>query len=430
MPLGRPDGPIVILGDPGTVFVQHPARYWRRQGIETVIVSGRTAEPLSCLEDGTPVIAAEGRQSALARREWTMMEPILCSIEEQLGGLETERRRLVSAAWGPGKNLPSLAAAARTGLAVSEVVRELRPRAVFGQEAFVYGLATALSYGAPRTLCVWGGDVQLFAEASLLHHALCRFALQSVESVAVCAAPIRTRVIEAFGVPETRVHPISFGVDTTLFAPLHGDERDRLRAALGLPQRAVVVTNVRRFDPLWGCQVVFEACLRAAERMGAAHFVFIGGIGNDERLDAARRQVAGCGLESRFSFFGGNLQMQEFARLVCATDVAISASGYIEPKSWSVLQTMAAGAAVIVGDQPAYRELAAAGADLALVDGSSPDAIAGAVEALVNDVDRREAMVSTNVSYIRDHEDEREQMARLLRIVEHDQFRQPARASI
>ncbi len=429
MPLGRPDGPIVILGDPSTVFVQHPAKYWRRQGIETVIVSGRTTEPLARLEDGTPVIAAERRPTPLGDREWSILGPILGGVEDQLSTIEPERRRAVSNAWGPEKNVPSLAAAVRAGLVVSEVVRDLRPRAVLGQEAFWYGLATALSYGAPRTLVVWGGDVQLFAETSLLHHAMCRFALQSVESVAVCAAPIGTRVIEAFGVTEARVHPISFGVDTTLFAPRRGEARDRLRASLGLPQEALVITSVRRFDPLWGCQVVLEACLRAAEQSESAHFVFIGGAGNHERIEAARREVDGRGLASRFSYFEGNLQMAEFARLICATDVAISASGYTEPKSWSVLQAMAAGAAVVVGDQPAYREVAAAGADLALVDGSSPDAIADAVGALVRDVDRRQAMVSANINYIRDHEDERQQMARLLRIVEHGQFSRTASAS-
>jgi glycosyltransferase involved in cell wall biosynthesis len=421
MPLGREDGPIVVIGNADSVFVQHPARYWRRQGHETVIVSGRWPEPLSALEDGTPVVAAYADVPRLLAREFQFLDPVLRALETEVERLDPERRDRVARAWGADKPLALVSSAVQTGLAVAAAVRALCPRVVFGHEAFACGLATALSYGAPRTLMVWGGDVELFAETSALHFALCRFALHSVEAVAVCAAPIADRVTGRFGVPSGRVHQISYGVNRQTFAPCDDRARRRLRERLGLPLDGPIVLNTRRFDPLWGSDVVLDACLLHAERHDGTHFVLIGGPGNDVRVSDAQRRVADRGASHRFSFRTGTLTLGEFADLLQVADIALSVPRDVEPRSWSVLQAMACGAPLVVGDQPTYRDMTTLGADAAFVDARSPEAVAAGLAELSDRPARRAEIRSHNLAYIERYEDEDRRMAELLRILEQGQ---------
>lgn len=91
----------------------------------------------------------------------------------------------------------------------------------------------------------------------------------------------------ALGYDEARLVVIPNGFDTRYFRP-DAEARAALRAELGLPEGAVLVGLVARYDPLKDQPGFLAAARQVAERHPAAHFLLCGGgIGWDNAALAA-----------------------------------------------------------------------------------------------------------------------------------------------
>ncbi|MGE3276415.1 MAG: glycosyltransferase family 4 protein [Vicinamibacterales bacterium] len=414
----NPYGPLVVIGNPRTPFVQRPAQYWRRQGIDTIIVTARLGVPGGQLEDGTPVLDAAADVPPAVREELGLVGELLGGLEAELDVLAAAQHGAAVSAWGEDKPLPSIVPVVADAVAISRTVRRLHPRAVFGQEVFCYGLATALCHGVPRALMIWGGDIDIFAESNPLNLALTRYALRSVETVFAGSETVASKARERFGVPAGRVHPFSFGIDRSRFHRPGPAERSRIRQGLGLPADAAVVLNLRRLDPLWGADVVVAAGLRLLRERPDAALVLPGGIGNDERCETTRRLFEAAGLLDRVRILSGDLSLDRYAELLKAADVGLALAQWPEPRSMSVTQGMACGLPLVLADHPVWRDVQALGGDADLVPPADVDAVVGAVASLLADARRRDTLVNAGLAYVARHEDEARELDRLRRLVE------------
>lgn len=411
----HPDaGPIVLIGDPAAVFVQRPARVWRRDGFDVVIATSRIWQGPSLWPDGTRVCCVERQADWRTQREMRVLAPILEALECELDALDDPRRARAQERWGHDKALPSVAPVVWDGVSIASAVRELAPQAVFGQEAFAYGLATALSFGAPRGLMVWGGDVELFAHRSPVARALVRYALRSVDAVFTTSTALRERVTMDFGVGEAHCHLMALGVDRELFRPVDAATRAARRLALDLDPNRPVVASLRRHDPLWGSDVVLDAFAGIAEVRPDAQFLLIGGAGNDDRLGAALARAEAAGFRDRLSVIRGQIEQDAYARALQAADVGLSLSQWNEPLSWSVTQALACGLDVVAADWLGYQEASAAGASMDLVGATDAPAVVRLVAARLDADAGRHARVQANDRYLTAHQDESAGFAQVL----------------
>jgi glycosyltransferase involved in cell wall biosynthesis len=425
--VSRP-GPVVVIGDPGAVFVQLNARVWRELGEDVVIATARLWQGPDVLPDGTPVLAVNRTIDPGLARETSLLVPILQAMEAELGRLPDPDRAEAQAGWGAGKALPSVVPIVTDALQIAEAVRALGPRLVFGHEATAYGLATALCFGCPRAIMVWGGDVQFFADASPVSRALARYCLQSVETVVVGSPGLSERAVSHFGVRPSRIVTFSFGVDRAGYRPPTAAERDEARRRLGLPSAVPVVTNLRRFDPYWGSDDALDAFVTVAALEPDAHFVLVGGTGNESRIAEARARAADAGLGDRLHVLAGQLPAETYRLVLRASDLGVSLTRWWdEPLSWSVLQAMATGLPVVTSGQRVYREAAASGAGIVPVDAGEPGETVRALAELLRDATRARALASSSAGYLEVHQDQAAAVAWLLARLERPEAGHPPR---
>lgn len=301
---------------------------------------------------------------------------------------------------------------------IAPFVRRLRPRFVFGQEAFSYGPATARCAPLPRVLFPWGGDIYLWGEASSVAFDAVRDALQSVDLACPSSTTAAEHIRDRYGVDPGRVRAVSWGVDRGKFFPAGPRRRRELCASLGIDPAAVLTLNVRRFNPAWGCRQAIEACCLAAQAEPAMHFLMLGGPGAAPYLAEARRVLADRGLTGRFTLFDGEVSLERCAELMSIADVALSLMRAPDMRSSSILQAAACGSALVLSEQREYREMAGHGFCATLVGAEDVEAASREILRYARDPQLRQAEAAANLEYVARHEDHDRQMDRMLDLIE------------
>lgn len=168
------------------------------------------------------------------------------------------------------------------------------------------------------------------------------------------------------------------------------EEQDRLvaraplaREGLGLARDLFVLGTIARFDPVKRLDALVGA-LGALRRPRVA-LLLVGGGAERDRLG---RLAAGARLDGRVVFAGW---LDEPARVFPAIDLYVSASQK-EGLPLAVLDAMGAGLAVVATDVPGHRDVVRHGETGLLVPPGAEQALAAAIEALVDDPERRRRM--------------------------------------
>lgn len=170
------------------------------------------------------------------------------------------------------------------------------------------------------------------------------------------------------------------GVDSRLVAP-----RDpALRERLGVPPGASMVLYVGRVIEDKGVGVLLDAFERVGPPRGA-HLVI---AGDGPMMPTLRKRVGTRPDVRLLGFVSG----EEVRSLLAATDVFAHPSAYPEGLPTSVLEAGAAGAAVVATPMGGTVEVISSPSEGLLVEPRSVDALAGALERLLDDEPGRRAM--------------------------------------
>lgn len=393
------------------------AAYWFARGIDTVIVTANHWRGGACNEDGVPVIAAESGLTAQTRSMLDLLLPVMGDLERELHHATPERIRTAMKSWAEEAQAPSLLPPLVDGVLIAEAVRSLNPVGVLGQEAFAYGMATALCTGYRRTMLIWGGDVMQFCNTSDTTERLMRSVLHQMTYLLLGSTAVQDRVISQFGIDPSKAPIVRLGVDTAKFERPSEERRKSILARYGIPNDADVVLNARRLRDHWGSSAAVDAMLATLTSRPGVHAVCIGGEGTEATSAAARGRAVGAGVASRFLAIDGDIAEQDFADLVGVAGVFLSLTRDDEPLSLSVLQGAAAGGVPVIGNQQTYRHACESGLNAVLVPHNDPPAITSAVCALLDAPVRRQSMADANRQHILADHDLDRHMERLLRII-------------
>ena len=207
-----------------------------------------------------------------------------------------------------------------------------------------------------------------------------RYRVGRVVPVAI-AEEVRNSIQKLYGYPNPPLIPN--GIPTDEYAP-DPDRRVQWRQAHGIEPRATVLTHVGRFALPKNHALLIEAF--AQVRASTPLYLLL--VGGGELEGAVREQVAQLGLEARVRFLGIRADVADILR---ASDVFVLSSLW-EGNPLSVMEAMAAGLPVVstmVGGVP---ELVRNGETGLLVPSEDAGALMRAVQALVDDSSRRQAM--------------------------------------
>lgn len=407
-------GPAVILGDGQSIFPCELAAIWRDHGRRVTLVTDRLPE--TPIEGVTVVDSRKFRRSGT--RWMRAANPILRFVERTLPRVylrryqkRTGRIRPESWEWYWVDHFWDSFSRARAVLAQ-------RPSFVFGNEASGYGLATALCRGVPRILMPWGGDIYNAVECSPVVDAMTTYALNHVDMVMPGSTAAAEYIPDRFGVPARQVKSVSWGADLDLFRPATLRERQEFCAKHGIPVTARIILNSRRFNPLWGANEALTACLRVCIENDSTWFIFFGGAGSEDHITVARSRIKDAGVQNRFVFLDGHISLAECARAMGVAEIFLSLLQRGDMRSWSVLQSTAAGGVPVVADIPEHRHMQSEGFAAELFNASEPSECAAAILRLLADPEQIQSIRTQNQEFIATHEDSRKQMDQMLKLID------------
>ena len=371
------------------------------------------------LEDGTKIFQSFDSESPALRKKLSSLREHWRRFERYVNHSERSRYRR---AMGPPEHRdyhPSFVGSFVRAVSIPPFVARLNPAFVFGQDAFAYGLATALCPIHPKVLMPWGGDVFRFAETSSVAFEMVRWSLNSADLVVPGALAGVQHIVKRFGVPADRVHAVSWGIDRTLFRRASEQERRTFCAEHAIAPSSLIITNIRLFMPRWGCDLALEAFLQLAEEDEILRFFAIGGRGDSKPFVAeARKRISAKGLDDRIRIFDGHIPDTAMQQLVSVTDIFTSLVRLNDMGSASILECAAASATPVLSDIPSNREIERLGFRAFFVKTLDASGVSAALRRAINAPPSiRAEMAAANQRYLEVHEDREQNMLRLLDLI-------------
>ena len=194
----------------------------------------------------------------------------------------------------------------------------------------------------------------------------------------------------------SRISVIHEGVDTDLIRPDPQAWLSLQREGIRLTAQDEVVTYVaRNLEPYRGFHIFMRAALEILRRRPRTHILIVGGdeTGYGAPAPAGRswREIMleelGLGGEPRIHFLG-QIAYDAYLNLLQVSSVHVYLT-YPFVLSWSFIEAMAAGCAIIGSDTPPVMEVLEDGENGLAVDFFSPQAIADRVDQILDDPERR-----------------------------------------
>ncbi|WP_256788686.1 glycosyltransferase family 4 protein [Frankia sp. AvcI1] len=203
-----------------------------------------------------------------------------------------------------------------------------------------------------------------------------------LDGIVIPSESSRREIITDMELPSEVMHTVPLGVDADVFTPAPTSTNAPAPTVAG---RIVVVTSAD--VPLKGLGVLLEALAKLRSERGA-HLVCIGKVREGGQ---AQRRVTELGLGDAVTF-RSNVPEQELIELLRSAEVAVVPSLY-EGFSLPAVEEMACGLPLVATTAGALPEVAGADGEAALlVPPGDPDALAGAIRALLDDPARRARM--------------------------------------
>lgn len=232
-----------------------------------------------------------------------------------------------------------------------------------GSRAMVYAGVAGRLVTRPT---IW--HVRVAVGDGLLDRALC--------ALATAVIATSRAVARRFPRASAKVRLVPNGVDLERFAPRRASPA--LRAALGVPPAAPVAVSIGRHVPEKGYRHLVDAAAALERARPGAHWVLVGDGELRGELEARARRA---GVESRVHFTGWR---DDVADVLALADVVVLPS---ESEGFGrvLVEAMAMGRAIVATAVGGVPDVVVAGETGLLVPPGDPDALAGAVRALLDD---------------------------------------------
>src|SRR5689334_8932242 len=112
-------GPLVIIGNPNTIFIRRMAGYWHDRGIPVAIATSNNWSGGPVNEDGVRVISAESVITPQTQTMLDMLIPVMGDLERELHAATQDRVSAALNTWGHDAQPPSLLPALVDGVAIA-----------------------------------------------------------------------------------------------------------------------------------------------------------------------------------------------------------------------------------------------------------------------------------------------------------------------
>lgn len=220
---------------------------------------------------------------------------------------------------------------------------------------------------------------------------------QNVDGFVVQSEFFRDYMAEYFSIPIDKFHVTPLGLDLKDFARFRGPASDRR------DERPPTIGYLARLAPEKGLQHLIDGFLELKSRPGneAVQLRLAGWLGPDHQAFAEKQfqRLEDAGRTNDYEYLGA-IERSEKLDFLSQIDLLSVPTEYLEPKGLYALEAMAAGVPVVLPRHGAFPELVEPSEGGLLVPPRDPVAWADAVEQLLGDDERREAMGQRGQAYV------------------------------
>ena len=238
---------------------------------------------------------------------------------------------------------------------LKRALREFRPDVVFLQTLLYPGyLGFAVPRSVPLMITFWNGDVTWWAKWDGIERLLKKYIVQYGARRAAAITVNSQAAFDAcigYGAEARNIHVIRYpGVDLQRFQPMAKEEA---RAQIGLGAECIVFCP-RGLGGYLNSDVIIEAIPKVAKLHPGVLFLFASGVGGDSELGRHQQMARALGVEEHCRW-EGQLDWEVMPLYYNASDVMVSVSSKDSLPN-CMLEAMACGVPVVMGDIPAIRE--------------------------------------------------------------------------
>ncbi len=262
---------------------------------------------------------------------------------------------------------------------------KLDPDVIHAHYASSYGFLASLCCDKPYYLSVWGSDVYDFPNRGPIHKLALTHALK--KCTWLCSTS-KAMAQEANKYVNKPVLITPFGVDTKLFNPCKRVRRDSGRIILG---------TVKALEKKYGIDILLNAVARIHDRRPDLDLrLRIAGKGSlEDELKIAADTLGIAGITEWLGF----IPQDDAAREWASFDIGIVAS-VAESFGVSAVECQASGTPLVISDIPGLMEAANNGATAVVVPRCNPNALADAIELLIDSPSLRAKLSREGRSYV------------------------------
>lgn len=213
----------------------------------------------------------------------------------------------------------------------------------------------ALLIRRPFVITVMGGDILFDEQGGLgkIGRWMTKFALRRANYV-TAKSKLLSEVLGSFGVARERIEVIYWGVEPELFYPAPEEGAAR-RRQWNVPSGRRILFCPRMLTPLYNQDLLIDAMPKILKAYPDVQLV-LSGFGRDETFCLQlEEQIKTAGIHNNVTITG-QLERPDMPGAYNAADLIVSIPSS-DGMPQSVLEAMACGKAVVIGDLDHYREL-------------------------------------------------------------------------
>jgi len=271
---------------------------------------------------------------------------------------------------------------------LKKMLREIKPDVLNGHWIPTYGLYSALSGFKPFVLTVWGSDILIAPNESLIIKNMAKMTLRKADRVILDSVVQEKAAVDLNCSPEKIVR-FPWAADLKMFNPKVNGRN--LRRELGWENKKIVFC-ARWHSPVYGVEYLMSAVKDIVKEVPDARFL-IGGVGE---LTPLFKNIAKKDNVENFIKFAGRIDYEKMPEYISASDLYVSPS-LSDGASSTLLQAMACAKPVAVSNILGNTEWVKDDYNGLLFPVRNPEKIAEKVISLLNDENKMKVFGRRNL---------------------------------
>lgn len=233
---------------------------------------------------------------------------------------------------------------------VNRIIKRICPDLLHLHTLYFPSRWAVFSRHKPLVIMPWNGDIIWKANDSIFHKLVIRHALRKASAILYNSREMHKLCKNIAG--ESKEYRNRVGVSLSMFKPgiCIGDLRQRLNICA----HDKVILSTRSLGGFYNIKVVLKAAATVVEKYGNVKLVLCWHSGEENQVSELRRRAEQLGIKRNVVFYG-HISYEEMPMLYNLADVAISLSSK-DSCPMSMLEAMACGTPIVMGDLPQIRE--------------------------------------------------------------------------